>query len=98
MLHVDYTKLREVTRNPQKISEKVNHADVSFVVMSNNKPLFVLISVKNFSELQRPPAKDEGLSLLGLIDWAEKKNIAGPKDLSENHDKYLWENDEQEKQ
>jgi hypothetical protein len=30
-------------------------------------------------------------SLLELAAWAEKNNIAGPKDLSTNHNKYAWE-------
>jgi hypothetical protein len=46
--------------------------------------------MKIFSELKSPQIKDEGLSLLGLIDWAEKKNFDLPSDLSENHDEYLW--------
>lgn len=29
--------------------------------------------------------------LKNLIKWAEKRGIEGPVDLSENHDKYLWE-------
>lgn len=74
MLQVDYTTLREITRNPKKISEKVNETNVSLVVTSNNKPLFVLMGVKSFTESQKPQERDEGLSLLGLIEWAEKKN------------------------
>ncbi len=28
---------------------------------------------------------------LDLIEWAEKNEIRGPKDLSTNHNKYAWE-------
>jgi len=28
--------------------------------------------------------------LLALAKWAEEEHIKGPKDLSENHDKYIW--------
>ena len=30
-------------------------------------------------------------AVLDLIEWAEKEHIAGPKDLSTNHNKYAWE-------
>jgi len=91
MLTIDYTTIREVQRNYKKISEEVNRDDVSFVVMGNNRPQFVIVGIKNFTKLQKAPKQNAGLSLLGLIDWAEKNQIEGPKDLSENHDKYLWE-------
>jgi hypothetical protein len=28
---------------------------------------------------------------LDLIEWAEKNDLRGPKDLSTNHNKYAWE-------
>ena len=30
-------------------------------------------------------------AVLDLIAWAEKEHIAGPKDLSTNHNTYAWE-------
>jgi len=30
-------------------------------------------------------------AVLDLIEWAEKEHIAGPKDLSTNHNTYAWE-------
>jgi len=30
-------------------------------------------------------------ALLDLAEWAEKNNITAPKDLSQNLDKYLWD-------
>jgi hypothetical protein len=36
-------------------------------------------------------------ALLSILDWAEKQNLDLSADLSENHDKYLWEKSEQEK-
>lgn len=90
MLQVDYTTIRDVQRNYKKISDDVNNDDMSFVVMSNNRPQFVIVSLKTFSKLQSPQTNDQGLSLLGLIDWAEKKDFDLPSDLSEKHDEYLW--------
>ena len=97
MLQVDYTTIRDVQRNYKKISEEVNKEDLSFVVMSNNRPQFVIVSLKTFSQLQTPQEKDAGASLLSLIDWAEKKDFNVPVDLSEKHDEYLWKKSEQEK-
>jgi len=30
-------------------------------------------------------------AVLDLIEWAEKEHIAGPKDLSTNHNTYAWQ-------
>ena len=92
MLNVDYTTIREIQRSPKKISDKVNKTDQSFVVMSNNRPQFVIVSLKAFSQLQKPNQNGTGASLLSLIDWAEKKDFDLPEDLSERHDDYLWKN------
>jgi len=97
MLNVDYTTIREVQRNPKRISEKVNEADMSYVVMSNNRPQFVIVGLKTFSQLQKPNTNDAGASLLSLIDWAEKKDFDLPSDLSEKHDEYLRKKSDQEK-
>lgn len=97
MLNVDYTTIRDVQRNYKKISEEVNKDDMSFVVMSNNRPQFVIVSLNKFSQLQKPNRNDAGASLLSLIDWAEKKDFDLPADLSEKHDDYLWKKSEQKK-
>jgi len=65
--------------------------------MSNNKPQFAIVSLKLLSQIQKPPEKDETAPLLGLLDWANKKDLDLPSDLSEKHDEYLWEKPEQEK-
>lgn len=90
MLQVNYATIRDVQRNYKRISEKVNNDDFSYVVMSNNKPQFVIVSMKTFSELKAPQGKSEELSLLSLIDWAEEQDFDLPSDLSEKHDAYLW--------
>jgi hypothetical protein len=91
MLNIDYTTIRDIQRNYKKISEEVNTEDVSFVVMGNNRPQFVIIGIKNFAKLHPSPKQNAGLSLLGLIDWAEENKIEGPEDLSEKHNEYLWD-------
>jgi prevent-host-death family protein len=97
MLNVDYTTLREIQRNPKKVSEEVNKEDKPFIVMSNNKPQFAIVSLKLFSQIQKPHEKDETTSLLGLLEWADKKDLDLPSDLSEKHDEYLWEKPREEK-
>jgi hypothetical protein len=70
---------------------------MSFVVMSNNRPQFVIV-LKTFTQMQTPAANDNaGTSLLSLIDWAEKKDFDLPTDLSEKHDDYLWRKSAQAK-
>jgi prevent-host-death family protein len=97
MLNVDYTTLREVQRNPKKVSEEVNKEDKPFIVMSNNRPQFAIVSLKLLSQMQKPDEKNTPASLLSLVDWAEKKDFNLPSDLSEKHDEYLWEKSEQER-
>ena len=41
--------------------------------------------------------KQAASALLILLAWAERQNLDLPSDLSEKHDKYLWEKPEQEK-
>jgi hypothetical protein len=41
--------------------------------------------------------KQAAAALLSLLAWAEKQNFNLPADLSEKHDKYLWEKPEKEK-
>jgi len=97
MLNVDYTTLREVQRNPKKVSEEVNKEDKPFIVMSNNKPQFAIVSLKLLSQMQKPHEKENKASLLSLVEWTEKQEFNLPADLSEKHDEYLWEKPEQEK-
>jgi hypothetical protein len=44
-----------------------------------------------------PCGKQAVAALLSLLEWAEKQGFKLPADLSEKHDKYLWEKSEQEK-
>jgi len=98
MLNVDYTTIRDLQRNYKRLSEDVNNDDMSFVVMSNNRPQFVIVSLKTFTQFQIPDKDTTGTSLLSLIDWAEKKDFDLPSDLSEKHDDYLWKKTSQKKQ
>ncbi len=41
--------------------------------------------------------KQAAAALLSLLAWAERQNLDLRSDLSEKHDKYLWEKPEQEK-
>ena len=70
MLNVDYTTLREIQRNPKKVSEEVNKVDKPFIVTSNNRPQFAIVSLNFLCKLQKPHERDEGAMLLSLINWA----------------------------
>jgi len=87
---IDYTTIRDIQRNYKKISEDVNKENRSLIVMSNNRPQFVVVSLKTFSNMQHTQSSEQGLSLLGLIDWADTHDLGLPSDLSEKHDAYLW--------
>lgn len=42
---------------------------------------------------QKKPKKNAGAALLELAKLGERLNVKSPKDLSTNHDKYLYEDE-----
>lgn len=91
MIQPIYTSIREIQRNYKKISKEVNKTDTPTIVMSNNQPQFVIVSLKLFSNLRENSLNKSAETLLELTKWAEEQGIQGPKDLSKHHNKYNWE-------
>lgn len=87
MLQTNFTTIQQVRRNYKKIVEQVEETHTPTVVISNNQPQFAIVSIKMLKAMQ-PKGNAQGL--LDLAKWAEENNVKGPKDLSKNHDKYIW--------
>lgn len=88
MLNTNFTTIQDVRRNYKKVAEQVNGTNIPTIVISNNQPQFAIVSLDMLKTMQRNPSGAQGL--LALAKWAEEQHIKGPKDLSENHDKYIW--------
>lgn len=91
MLNTNFTTIQRVRRSYKKIVEEVNETNTPTVVISNNKPQFVIVSMKMLESLQKITAQKTASGLVKLAEWAETKHAKGPKDLSQNLDKYLWQ-------
>lgn len=88
MINTNYTTIQDVRRNYKKVVKKVNETNTPTIVISNNQPQFAIVSLDMLKTMQTNLKGAQGL--LALAKWAEKEHIKGPKDLSENHDKYIW--------
>ncbi|HEX8932457.1 MAG TPA: type II toxin-antitoxin system Phd/YefM family antitoxin [Patescibacteria group bacterium] len=88
MLQTNFTTIQQVRRNYKKVVKQVEDTNTPTVVISNNQPQFAIVSMDMIKKIQMPSGGTEGL--LALAEWAKKENIKGPKDLSTNHDKYIW--------
>lgn len=91
MLQTNFTTIQDIRRNYKKIVDEVNETNTPTIVISNNQPQFAIVSIKMLHNLQADSGEQSAKTLLALAKWAEKEHIQGPKDLSENHDKYLWD-------
>lgn len=93
MLQTNFTTIQDVRRNYKKVKNEVDEANTPTIVISNNQPQFAIVSIKmlkNFTVLANTVVNKSAQGLLILAKWAEENHIKGPKDLSTNHDKYIW--------
>ena len=91
MLNANFTTIQDIRRNYKEIVDEVNETNLPTVVISNNRPQFVIVSIKMLSDFQKLTIQKTAKGLVQLAQWAEKVHAKGPKDLSQNLDKYLWE-------
>jgi prevent-host-death family protein len=91
MLNTNYVSVRDIQRNYKKVGEKVNKTDIPAIVMRNQEPQFVIISLNMFKQIQQTMPKATAKHLLDVVNEVEKLNIQAPKDLSEKHNEYAWD-------
>lgn len=91
MLQTNYTTIQDIRRNYKKVKDEVDETNTPTIVISNNQPQFAIVSMKMLQKIHTQTNSNQGAQgLLALARWAEENHIKGPKDLSENHDKYIW--------
>lgn len=91
MTSTTYISIRELQRNYKQVSQQVQASREPVIVMSKNKPQFVLMSIDMMNKLSRTATKSPAQSLLELGTWSEQHQVTGPSDLSTQHDTYLNE-------
>lgn len=90
MLNTNFTTIQEVRRNYKKVVEEVLKNKKPTVVISNNHPQFAIVSMDMLSHFREPQNPQGAEGLLALGKWAEQEHIQGPKDLSSNHNIYIY--------
>ncbi|MHB8362200.1 MAG: type II toxin-antitoxin system prevent-host-death family antitoxin [Patescibacteria group bacterium] len=83
--------VRDILRKQKEIFSKVEATDSPIVVTQHNRPQVAIINLNDLKLLQTQKALKYTHNLLRLGDEAKKYNPSGPKDLSSNHDKYIWD-------
>lgn len=91
MLNTSYVSVRDIQRNYKRIGEEVNTTNMPAIVMRNQEPQFVIISLNMFKQIQQITPKATAKHLLDVVNEVEKLNIQAPKDLSEKHNEYAWD-------
>ena len=91
MLNTNFTNIRDIQRNYKGVAKEVNRTDKPLVVMSKNEPQFAIVSLKTLEKLEQTATRNAAQKLLKLAEWAEKQQFDLPKDLSEKHNEYTWD-------
>ena len=65
--------------------------DSPVIVTQHNRPQVAIINLNDLRLLQTQKALKYTRNLLDLGTEAKKYNLSGPRDLSINHDKYIWD-------
>ena len=84
---------RELSREYKKIVQTIQRTKRPAVLIRRKKPQVAVISMDDFADLQQTKHKNSAQALLDLAENLKPllKDANLPKDLSTNHDYYLWD-------
>lgn len=73
--------------------DKATKRKVDILALTSKKPKAVIIrdALSVGLRVYKVPVSNSATGLLRIAELAKKLNVRGPKDLSKNHDKYLWD-------
>lgn len=93
MLNTKYVSVRDVQRNYKEIGEEVSKTNTPTIVMRNQEPQFVIISMEMFDRMQQTLPKASAKHLLEVVEGIEELDLSPshPSDISQNLDKYTWD-------
>jgi hypothetical protein len=79
-------------RNSREIFEKIKQTGQPVVVINRKEPQVAIVRLEDLKELERQRMKN---SARALLKWSEEMRVLLkgehlPRDLSKNHDYYLW--------
>ncbi len=85
--------IREMMRKSSEIFEKVKQTGQPIVVVNRKEPQVAIIRLEDLKELEQQRMKN---SARAALQFAKKmrqllQDEKLPRDLSQNHDYYLWE-------
>lgn len=73
---------------PDDLNEKINRAAKD---QNQSKAEIIRKALENGIKTQKKPIPGGAQTLLKLAEIGKKYKLKGPRDLSKNMDKYLWE-------
>ena len=87
--------IRDLSRSPKRVFEEVKKTKQPRQVVSQKEPQAVIVSLETFKEFEELKSKQKqqgsAMALLKIAELAEQLKAQGPKDLSNNLDKYTWD-------
>ena len=83
--------IRDLSRSPKRVFEEVKKTKQPKIVMSKRKPQVAIVNLEDYRKLQELKQKQSVQGLLKIAELAEKLQARGPKDLSTNMNKYLYD-------
>ncbi|MCL4392960.1 hypothetical protein M1145_02370 [Patescibacteria group bacterium] len=88
-MNVTTITVRDLLRGHKGIFKKV--VDSPIIVTQYNKPEVAIVSLNDLKILQKQKELNYTKNLMDLSNESKEYNIHGPRDLSINHDKYIWD-------
>lgn len=84
---------REIIRQYKKVFAQVTQTNEPVIVAPSNGPKVAIVSMETLEKLQQLAYQSSGQALLALAQKVRTllKDANLPADLSEKHDKYLWQ-------
>lgn len=92
MLNVNSVPARHLQKSYKSIIEAVKLKKQPVVLTTNNKPQAAIVSLEDLKKLEGQKSKNSAKALFEIVKKAHQilKDEELPKDLSKNHDKYLY--------
>lgn len=92
MLNTNIIPARNLQKSYKSIIEAVKLKKGPVILTTNNKHQAAIVSMEDLKKLEELKSKNSGKALFEIVKKAHQilTNEELPKDLSKNHDKYLY--------
>lgn len=92
MLNTTHIPARNLQKSYKAIINTVKLRKQPVILTTNNQPQAAIVSLEDLGRLREIKGKNSAKALLEVVKKAHQilKDEKLPKDLSENHDKYLY--------